>query len=486
MAKTPFLPGFSYLVGPRKIITAGKTVRSWTLSKLEQHFAHILPSHLLLPAGPDGPPSRDRIYSHVRTFWCFLWQCLTPQTACRHVVRQVQALFTLSGGPSVSSEDGAYCRARLRLCPEVLSTALRATAQAVQGLAPGSQWLGGRCLKVIDGSSVSMPDSAQNRKDFPKIQSTYDGLGFPMMRLVVLFCLASGAIVSVLTGNLLTSELSLFHQMLPQFKAGDILLGDRGFGHFIVLGLLQQFKIDFIGRSLRKVDGRRRLRRLGPNDWLVQWKRSPQRSLILSPDQWAQFPIELPVRIVRGSLWRKGFRIRQVTLVTTLLDPQLYPAQEILQAYLRRWRLEMCFDDLKTTMGMEMLRCKSPVMVQKEVLMCLIAHNLIRLLILQAVQTHRVSLERISFKGSIDALRQFTQAICQAPSQRKRRQLWEQLLCALAADLLPVRPGRREPRAVKRIKHKYPRLDCSRPKFKDHPKRHLREKHARLRRLAAK
>jgi len=461
-------------------------VRSWTLSKLEQHFADILPSNLLLPAGPDEPPSRDRIYTHVRTFWCFLWQCLTPQTACRHVVRQVQALFKLSGGPSVSSEDAAYCRARLRLCPQVLSTALSATAQAVQRLAPGSLLLGGRCLKVIDGSSVSLPDSARNRKACPKIQSTYDGLGFPMMRVVVLFCLASGAIASVLTGNLLTSELSLFYQMMPQLKVGDIILGDRGFGNFVVVGLLQQFKIDFIGRSIRKVDGRRRLRRLGRNDWLVHWKRSLNPSSILSPEQWAEFPKQLMVRIVRGSLWRKGFRIRQVTLVTTLVDPQLYPAQEILQAYLRRWRLEMCFDDLKTTMGMEMLRCKSPAMVQKELLMYLLAHNLIRLLIIQAVQTHRVAIERISFKGSIDALRQFTQAICQAPSKRKRRQLWEELLRALAADLLPDRPGRREPRAIKRIKHRYPRLDCSRRKFKDHPKRHLRRKRARLRRLAVK
>jgi hypothetical protein len=486
MPKTPFLPGFSYLAGSRKIATAGQAVRSWTLSKLEQHFADILPSALLLPASPGGPRRRKRVYPHVRTFWCFLWQCLTPQTACRHVVRQVQALFKLSGGPSISSEDGAYCRARLRLCPQVLWTALQATAQALQRLAPGSQLLGGRCLKVIDGSSVSAPDSVKNRKAYPKIQSTYDGLGFPMMRIVVLFCLASGAIVSVLTGNLLTSELSLFYQMMPQLKVGDIILGDRGFGNFVVVGLLQQFKIDFIGRSLRKVDGRRRLRRLGHNDWLVQWKRTTNPSSILSPDQWAEFPKQLTVRIVRGSLGRKGFRIRQVTLVTTLLDPQLYPAQEILQAYLRRWRLEMCFDDLKTTMGMEMLRCQSPAMLQKELLMYLIAHNLIRLVIIQAAQTHRVSVERISFKGSIDALRQFTQAICQAPTKRKRRLLWQELLRALAEDLLPERPGRREPRAIKRIKHKYPRLNCSRHKFKDHPKRHLRRKRARLRRLALK
>jgi len=483
MALTPFLPGLGLLSAPRKLSAAFRTVGSFTLSKLEDHFAHVLPAQLL---DKTDSSSRDRIYTHVRTFWCFLWQCLTPQTPCRHVVRQVQALFKVSGGPAVSEEDGAYCRARQRLCPQVLSAALRATALAAQRLAPAKRLLQGRCLKLVDGSSVSMPDSRSNQEAYPKIQSTHDGMGLPMLRLVVLFCLASGAIVSVLSGNLLTSELSLFYQMMPQLRIGDIILGDRGFGNYIILGLLQGFQVDFIGRSIRKVDGRRRLRRLGRNDWLVLWRRSVNRSALLTPEQWAQFPRELTVRIVRGSLWRKGFRIRQVTLVTTLLDPQLYPAQEILQAYLRRWRLEMCFDDLKTTMGMEMLRCQSPAMIQRELLMYLIAHNLIRLLITQTVQTHRVPLERISFKGSIDALRQFTLAIGQARSKRQRRQLWDELLRTLAADLLPNRPGRREPRAIKRVKNRYPRLNCCRHQFKDHPKRHARRSRARLRRLAAK
>lgn len=484
MASTPFFPALRPLLAPAGSRMAGtlSTVRSFTLSKLEDHFAHVLPARLLDQTPPEG---RDRIYTQMRTFWCFLWQCLTPDTACRQVVRQVQALFNLSGGPAVSPEDGAYCRARRRLCAEVLPRALRATAKEVQHQAPACDLLQGRPVKVIDGSSVSMPDSAENQKEYPKIQSTFDGLGLPMMRVVVLFCLGSGAIVSMLSGNLLTSELSLFYQLMTQFKTGDIILGDRGFGHYVIVGLLQGLKVDFIGRSARKVDGRRRLRRLGPNDWLVRW-RSYQASAILTPQQWAQFPKELTVRIVRGSLWQKGFRIRQVTLVTTLLDPKLYPAQEILQVYLRRWRLEMCFDDLKTTLGMEMLRCQSPAMVQKEVFLHLIAHNLIRLLMVQAAQTFRVPIERISFKGTLDALRQFTQAMCQARSKRKRAQLWDELARTLAADLLPHRPGRREPRAIKRLKHKYPRLDCSRRTFRDHPKRHLRRKRARLRNLVLK
>lgn len=484
MHHTPFFSPWraQLAVGSARLAAAAATVRSLTLCKLEERFAKALPDTLFAKA----PNSRDRIYTQKRTFWSFLWQCLSPQTSCRQVVRQVQALFKLANGPHVSEEDGAYCRARLRLAGPLLPAALSYSAKQVQAQAPVWSLLQARPLKGIDGSSVTLPDSPKNQQAYPKIQSTYDGRGFPMMRIVVLFCLASGAILWTLSASLLISELSLLYQMLAQFKPGDILLGDRGFGNYVVVGLMQSRNIDFIGRSARKVDGRRRIRRLGRNDWLVDWRAGPVASAILSAPEWAALPKQLTVRIVRGSLWQKGFRVRQVTLVTTLLDAQLYPAEEILAAYLRRWRLEMGFDDLKTTMGMEMLRGQSPAMVQKEVFMYLIAHNLIRLLLAQSALTYQVPLERLSFKGAIDALRQFSQALCQTRSQRKRTQLWDELCRTLAADLVPLRPGRREPRALKRIQHRYPRLDCDRRLFKDPPKRHRRRQRARLRRLAAK
>jgi hypothetical protein len=192
------------------------------------------------------------------------------------------------------------------------------------------------------------------------------------------------------------------------------------------------------------------------------------------------------LRAVKGSLYRKGYRVRQVTVITTLLDAQLYPPQEILQAYLRRWRLEMCLDDLKTTLHLEGLRSRSPQMVQKELLTRLIAHNLVRCTMAQAAAEHDVPLDRISFKGSLDAVRHFSQAMAQAKSKKKRQQLWTALLRTLAADLLPDRPGRREPRAVKRKKNRYPRLRGPRRQFRDHLKRHDRRKISRLRKLGLK
>jgi hypothetical protein len=303
-----------------------------------------------------------------------------------------------------------------------------------------------------------------------------------MMRVVVLFSMSSGAITAMAQGSLAVSELALFLSLSHQLSRGDILLGDRFFGCFPVVALLQQsLGVDFIGRTNRHVDGRRRLQRLGPRDWLIQWKKGANPSAWMEPSQWKALPETLTLRAVKGSLYQKGFRVRQVTLMTTLLDPQLYPAAEILQAYRLRWRLEMSLDDLKTTLGLEFLRTHSPESVEKELYTGLMAHNLIRCTMVQAAVDHAVPLERISFKGSLDAVRQFAQAMAQASTKKARQRLWSELLETLAQDLVPDRPGRREPRAVKRKKNKYPRLDAPRAQFQDHPKRHERRRLARLR-----
>jgi hypothetical protein len=305
-----------------------------------------------------------------------------------------------------------------------------------------------------------------------------------MMRIVVLFSLLSGAILALAQGSLATSELSLLSLLTGQLARGDIMIGDRGFGCFPVIAWLQHFwGVDFIGRTPRRLDGRRRLRRLGRNDWLIQWHKGSKPSPWLSLTQWLGLPPTLTLRAVKGSLWQKGYRVRQVTVITTLLDSELYPAADILCAYLRRWRLEMCLDDLKTTLRMESLRSRSPEMAQKELYTRLIAHNLVRATMAQAATVHGVALDRISFKGSLDALRHFAQARARARSRSKRDELWSELLRTLAHDLVPERPGRREPRAVKRKKNRYPRLRGPRDKFKDTPKRHARRKLARLRKL---
>jgi hypothetical protein len=481
---TPFLPGLRAALAPlgSRTAQAFKTVRALTLCQLEDRFAGCLPPSLF-PKNPAKQNSRHRIYTPWRTFWCLLWQSFNPYASCREVVRQLQALFQLHGGPRISPEDGAYCRARGRLPLSEFPKALAATVRAADQAAAPLALLQARPIKLADGAILTMPDTPKNRKAYPPIQSPEPN--FPLLRIVVLFSLLSGAILSVVSANLHTAELPMLAQLMGQLARGDILLGDRGFGNFVTLALLQNLNrgIDFIGRSARGVDGRRRLKRLGKNDWLVKWKRGAKPSPWMSTSQWLTLPKELTVRIVRGSLYCKGFRVRQVTLVTTLLDPQQYPAQEILAAYLRRWRLEMCLDDLKTTLEMETLRSHSPEMVQKEIYAHLLVHNLVRWTMARAAREHSASLERLSFKGSLDALRQFTQAMSQAHSKKKRQQLWSELLWTLATDLVPERPERREPRAVKRGRNKYPRLSAPRHEFRDRPKRHVRRTISHLRKL---
>jgi hypothetical protein len=462
-------------------LSALPSIKTFTLSQLEARFGHCLPKDLFAPT-PAKTNSRKRIYTQSRTFWAFLWQCLTRQTSCREVVRQLQALFVLENGPTISAVDAAYVRARQRLPEAQLKKALEASACAASQRLPASTFLQGRTVQVVDGTTLTLPDSPENRQAFPPVRNVREHCGFPMLRLLVFFALGSGAILTMITGSWYVAEMRLFYQLMGCLQAAHIVLADRGFGKFVILALLRERNVDLIARSGRKNDGRRRLKWLGRGDWLVLWKKGPCPSALLSLGQWDALPEAIRVRIVRGSLYRKGYRVRQLTLVTTLLDPDLYPTQQILEAYLRRWRLEMSLDDLKTTMGMEMLRCQTPDMVNKEVLMHLIGHNLIRTTMVEAAVQHPVALERISFKGTLDALRHFSNAMCQARTKKQRHKLWHCFLEALAADQLPQRPDRREPRAVKRRRKKYDQLDAPRHLYRDRPKRTVRQRLARLKR----
>ena len=484
MHNTPFFPAWHHRLGPMGFRTARalRPVRAYTLCQLESCLGRWVPNGLF-PKASSRQNSRDRHYTRWRTFWCMLWQGLNPSAAGREVVRQLQALFDLAGGPQLGPEDGAYCRAKVRLPLGQFAQALRATARNADQLAPPLPRLGGRSFKVVDGTALTLPDTPKHRKAYPPARSQGQP-SFPQLRLVAVMSLLSGAILAVAQGTLHLSELALFHSLAGQLTAGDIVIGDRGFGSFPVIAWLQNLGCDFLGRTTRHVDGRRRLKRLGRNDWLLRWQKTPScRSPWLSPHQRLALPSALTLRAVTGSCYQRGFRVQRVTVVTTLLDPALYPAREILQAYLRRWRLEMCLDDLKTTLHMEFLRSLNPQTALREIYTRLIAHNLVRCTMAEAATQHHVALDRLSFKGSLDALRHFTQAMARARSKTRRQRLWNRLLETLAKDLVPERPGRREPRAVKRIKRKYPRLQGPRNQFRDRPKRNVRKSRARLRRL---
>jgi len=463
---TPFFPAWRSRLAALGRRTA-RAVRETTLAQLQEHLRDFLPAPLLASAD-EGPNSRERTFSLRLTCECFLWQVLKPKTSCREVVRHVQALFRSHGQGLIDEGDSGCVQARQRLPRERLEQALSATAQAADRRAgPGGQ-LQGRPVKGVDGSTTPLADTLKNQERFPQPTRQKRGCGFPVMKFATLFSLTSGAILNVLIGSLLHHDLRLLRGLWDQLKKGDILLGDRAYGEYTTLASLPQQGVDVVARlhARRKVDFRK-ARRLGQNDGLFVWTKGYQQSEILSPSEWALLPAQITVRIIRFSTTIRGFRSRRVTLVTTLLDPKLFSAQDLIGLYARRWRLELCLRDLKTTMGMEELRCKTPDMAEKELLAYLVAHNLIRCVMAEAVARYAVDLERVSFKGAVDALRQYSAEMAKARNQKMRRQLWEDLLLNLARDLVRYRPNRVEPRAVKRRPKPYPLLNQPRRRFKE-------------------
>jgi hypothetical protein len=413
---TPFFPQFRARLAPM-----GQHVqhlRQQSLVFFDQLFGPLLPAGLLSQSD-EGPNSREQIYSVRRTFFGFLYQVLNPDCPCREVVRQIQALFALMSPRRVSEATGAYCQARLRLPVDILAR-LRCAA-AAQTEKAGQLWKGFH-VKVIDGTGISMPDTPENQRAYPQSREQKRGCGFPLMKLVGVFSLATGALLDYAKGNKHQHELNLLHGLLDQFKPGDLALADRGFSCYTLLALLWQQKAHCLFRlhHARKGDLRKG-KPLGRNDRLLVWQKPGQRPRYLPVALWKLIVPELTVRVLRFSLRRAGYRNRSVTLVTTLVDAQLYPAQALAELYARRWQIELWFRDLKTSMGMEVLRCLSPAMIHKELEMFFIAYNLIRSLMAQASQQYQVDLCRVSFQGAVAGVRQFGVAIVRrVPAGSKR------------------------------------------------------------------
>jgi hypothetical protein len=465
---TPYFPAWRQKLAVMRLHAA--RYRRQSPVEIESQCAPFL-SGQALTAPKDGKRRRRRIFFLSRVFWCFVWQVLQPRTSCRAVVRQVQA-FCETEQRRFDESTSAYCQARGRLPSSCLQQALTDSARSADRLSahelPG--WT--RTIKVVDASSVRLPDTAENRKVYPYPTGQRPGCGFPVMQFCGLYSLSSGAILKTVQSPWFTHEVRLFKNLWPELQRGDILIGDRSFGAYVLLAILPLRGIDVVsrlhqGRRFRP----RHAKQIGPSEWLATWRKPPHPPEYLSEEEWAQAPNAITVRIIHVRVQQKGFRTQELWISTTLLDPIAYPAEKIAQLYLRRWNMELCFRDLKTTMGMEELRCRTPEMANKELLAFLIAHNFMRCLIAQAAGAHQVSRTRISFKGAVDAARSFFQAMRLARSQRLARRLYRRLLEILAKDLIPLRPGRYQPRAVKRRPKPYSRLTKSRHLYRELPHR---------------
>jgi hypothetical protein len=401
---------------------------------------------------------RERLLGPATTIHLFVLQILHGNTACAHVPRL--------GGIDCSGD--AYCQARSRLPLAVLQRLLCAVSQRLQPLTQDQgRWRGHRTF-LVDGSSVSMPDTPQLQQCFGQPAAQAPGCGFPVMHLLAMFHAATGFLIQVIASPLRTHDMSRAGHLHPDLAEGDVLVGDRAFCSFAHLALLAARKVHGVFRVHQKqiVDfrphrraaskaGRKKgqrgrptsrwLRRLDWQDQLVEYVKPARAPKWLSKAAFAQLPERLRVREVRYRITTPGFRTQEVTLVTTLLDPEQYPASALADLYGQRWQIETNFRHLKQTLRMDVLRCKTVAGVEKELAMYALVYNLVRLVMLTAAAKQEVPVEQISF---VDAVRWLAQAVTQDVS--------------LNLVVNPHRPHRVEPRAVKRRPKEYNRL--SRPR----------------------
>ena len=454
----------------RPVVTVAATLtglRRCTLDKMEERFASMLSGPGLIALSSAHAPRRERPYSVRRTTWVLLWQMLQANVTCRDVVRQIQAMQVLDGRAIVDEGNSGYCQARARVPEPLLRTALSVSAQAAADRVPQSAALQGRAIKVLDGTTLTLPDTPENQAAYPQTASQKPGCGFPQMNLLVRWNACGAAVLDFAAGDHHHGEMRLLHQLAPTFQPQDIVIYDRAAGHFVACAQLTARQVDLISRvSIRKIDWRRG-QRLSHNERLVIWKKSGKTPAYLTAEEWAALPNEITVRVIRVRVQQKGFRARELALVTTLLEPSKYPAAEICAAYLRRWRLEMCLDDLKTTLGLDALRCKTPKTILRELLALFIVHNLVRAVMAEAAEAHAVPLDQISFTGTLVALRSFGAASAQAATAKQRHRLWTEMLRVIAADPLPLRPDRWEPRVVKRRPKAYSLLNRPRHEYRE-------------------
>jgi hypothetical protein len=436
MAKTMYLPGFSHRLCGRRPAKEAAVVRRHAnrLDGLAALVARFVPPEVFAV----GAGQRERVFTPWVTFVAFLGQALTRGGACREAVRRVQAWLVADRQTPPDENTSAYCQARSRLALDTLRAAHEQIGAWMERHARKSWLWCGRSVKVLDGCGISMPDTDENRAKWPYAGGQRPGCGFPTAQMVGLFCLATGRLVRFAIDSWKAHEIPLARQLIAWMNPGEIVLTDRGYCGWGLIALLQRKGVDVVMRAhqARQIKGRR-----------MNWTK-PQRHETWSKSLWAELPPEIAVRIVRFRVAVPGFRTHEVVLVTTLLDEKAYPDAAIAELYRRRWAVELCFRDIKTTLGLDVLRCRTPELIEKEIWLQAIAYNLVRALMLEAAWTHNVEVDRLSFKGTVDTLRQWTPLF--APTMFAFKRAREELLRIIAADVVPERPDRSEPRARKR------------------------------------
>jgi hypothetical protein len=430
------------------------------LSSFLQHsglpFADVLPEEAIEQAFADAGMSSQQeaeqdeniVYTAAVTLWAFLSQVLysREQRSCAAAVARVVVLMaTLSR--ECSDNTGAYCRARARLPLAVMQRLTLEVADGSEQRVP-QHWLWcGRHVHLVDGTTVSMPDTAPNQAAFPQAPTQKPGLGFPIARMVVLLSLATAMVSGMAMGRYQgkeTGEPALLRELFDRLRPGDIVLGDRCYCSYFMIALLARIKVDVVARlhHLRPSDFRR------GRDHGVTWER-PKKPSWMDQETYDQMPATLPLREVHVQVHQPGFRVQSLIVVTTLTDVERYTKDDVGELYHKRWLAELDIRAIKISLGMDVLRCQTPEMVRKEIWTCLLAYNLIRQSMLEAALAAQRSPRQLSFTAAMQKIAA-SWAILAVGDAAQLVPLIAVALRHLAAHRVGHRPDRIEPRAVKR------------------------------------
>lgn len=384
------------------------------LRRIQKEIAQVLdPNQIRAACREAGYRFRERVLDPVTTIHLFALQILNGNFAMARLKDFTDRVFS----------EAAYCKARMRLPLKVLQTLLQRVGTALRPtIDDQGRWRGHRTFH-LDGSSFSMPDTPALQKEFGQPGNQRPGCGFPVAHILTLFHAGTGFLLQVLTAPLRTHDMHQAAQLHPELAEGDIAIGDRAFCSFAHFALLLARQLHGVFRAHQKLHicfrsgrdyngpgtGRRRkglpcsrwLKRLGRGDQLVEYFKPKERPEWMSDAEFTALPETLILRELRYQVTQRGRRTKQVTLVTTLLDPEQYPAQELADLYGQRWQIETNLRHLKQTMKMDVLHSKTVDGILKELTMFALVYNLVRAVTHAAAIRQEVPVGRISFADAL-------------------------------------------------------------------------------------
>jgi hypothetical protein len=393
--------------------------------------------------------ARHRIYTPHVTLAAFLGQAISDDGSCQQAVHRVNKHRCSQGLPPASVDTNSYCEARHRLPEELLLKLLKRSAEMVQWHEPEAWLWKERRVVLVDGCTVRAADTLANQATFPQPSSQEPGLGFPQVRQLVAISLSSAVVLDVQIGPVEgkhTGELSLFRRMTRVFRRGDVVVADANFDSYVDIATLKQQRVDFVGA----IAGSRTSPFTGKcrciEDIRVRLERPKFDKNRFTREQWEALPQSLNVRIIR---YQTDGRNEEITIITTLLDQERYPARSIAELYGYRWNCELDLRSIKTVLGMEELRCKNPEMLRREIYIYFLAYNLVRAAICDAARLTGQEPRKLSFKNAVQAIVEYASLVSQ-DEHAIATMLW-----SIACNNVGNRPGRKEPRKIKHRRNKY-------------------------------